>query len=166
MKTNTNTARQQNQQNNLWQARKRAGLERKQVAFLLSKKSTDEISRYERGKYLPNLKTALKLEIIYQLPIRLLFQDLSEQLRTEIDEIKEKHIHLLPNTNWFPKSSEQLKQEEFCFYAELLTKHIPNQLELETVTKHIIALNNIVSDYKQGRKPFENEQSNQNKIDL
>ncbi len=104
--------------------------------------------------YPPNLKTALKLEIIYKQPVSLLFQPLFEQLQSEIAEIKERHIQLSSNNNWFLAPAEQPKQEEFCFYDELLKSHIPNGLELETVTKHIIALSNTVSDYKQGRNPF------------
>ncbi|MCA1622477.1 MAG: helix-turn-helix transcriptional regulator [Acidobacteria bacterium] len=143
-----------NIKNNLWQARQRSGLERKQVGFLLSKKSIDEISRYERGVYLPSLKTALKFEIIYQTPVRLLFQELFEQSRREISEIKERQANSLPGDRWFVKDAEQLKQEEFCFYAELLKSRVPSSPELEAVTKHTIALINAVSDYKQGRKPF------------
>lgn len=126
---------------------------------MLSKKSTDEISRYERGIYPPNLKTALKLEIIYQMPLRLLFAELFEELLQEVNEARRKHPQLLPQAGWFPKPAEQLRQEEFCFYAELLKTRIPNELEIRTVIKHIIALSNITSDLRQGRKPFENDQS-------
>jgi transcriptional regulator with XRE-family HTH domain len=166
METNTNSPSQSGQLNNLRQARHRAGLERKQVAFLLSKKSTDELSRYERGIYPPNLKTALRLEIIYKMPVRLLFQELFEQLRAEIGDMRAKQSSLLPDNYWFPKSAEQLKQEEFCFYAELLKNHLPNGLELETITKHIIALSQAVSDFKQGRNLLADEPLNKNKDEL
>lgn len=149
MKTNTNIPIQ----NNLWQARQRGGLERKQVAFLLSKKSIDEISRYERGMYLPSLKIALKLEIIYQTPVRLLFQKLFEQCRSEISEVRQRHSQRFPDNRWFIKNPEQLRHEEFCFYGELLKNHVPSSLELESATKHTITLINTVSDYKQNRKP-------------
>lgn len=150
MKTNTNNTTK----NNLWQARQRSGFERKQIAVLLSRKVADEISRYEKGINLPNLKNALKLEIIYQMPIRLLFQPLFEQCRREISAIRQQQAQQIPDNNWFPNNAEQLKQEEFCFYSELLKTHIPKELELGAVTKHIIALNNTVTDYKQGRNPF------------
>jgi transcriptional regulator with XRE-family HTH domain len=39
------------------------------------------ISRYERGKSLPPLSTALRLEIIYRVPVAFLFPDLYDQLR-------------------------------------------------------------------------------------
>lgn len=159
MKTNTNIAPQTKTLNNLWAARKRAGFERKQVSFLLSKKSNDEISHYERGLNLPNLKTALKLEIIYQMPVRLLFHELFEQLQSEVDDLRRRRAPLISYNYWFPKSAEQLKQEEYCFYADLLKNQIPSNPELDTVIKHIIALNNTAADFRQGRKPFEDDQS-------
>src|SRR6266545_2745585 len=73
-------------QNRLWLARKRRGLGQKQVAYLLAHQSPDQISRYEQGVKLPTLSTALMLEIIYGAPIRLLYRELYEQLRTEIGE--------------------------------------------------------------------------------
>ena len=166
MKTNTKPSPSKNQPNNLWRARNRAGLERKQVAFLLSKKLTDEISRYERGLCLPSLQTALKLEIIYRLPVHLLFEGLFEELRTEINERRRKHQFLLPGEAWFPKPVEQLRQEEFCFYADLLKQHIPSNLEMEIVNRHIIALNNTLINFKQDRNPFADEPLNKNKDEL
>lgn len=150
MQTETNI------KNHLWQARRRSRLERKQVAFLLARKSTDEISRYEKGSYLPSLKTALKLEVIYRMPLRFLFQTHYEQYQSEISELRKQHVNLFPDGNWFPKPAEQLRQEEFCFYAQLLKSHVPSSLELESVTKHVIALSNTISDFKQGRDPFSN----------
>src|SRR5437870_13110734 len=73
-------------ENRLWIARKKRGFEQKQVAHLLNHKSVDQISRYENGSRLPKLQTALKLEIVYGVPLRLLFTDLYSQLRTEIKE--------------------------------------------------------------------------------
>lgn len=127
---------------------------RKQVSFLLSKKSNDELSLYERGIYVPNLQTALKLEVIYRTPIRLLFQNLFNQCRNEIQQRKLEGGKTLNEMSWFPTHAEKLTQEEFCFYAELLKNHIPNQTELELVQKHSISLINVTSDYKQGRHPF------------
>lgn len=157
MKTNTTT------KNNLWQARKRCGLERKQVATLLSHQSTDAISRYEKDAYLPGLRNALKLEIIYRMPIRLLFQALFEQYVREIAEIKKEHFRSFSNNNWFPRHTEQLAQEEHCFYAEILKNHVPSDAEIEIITKHIIALSNTISDYRQGRKPFSDQKTTDRK---
>lgn len=140
--------------NNLLQARRRAGLAPKQVAVLLAKKSVDELYRYEKESYFPSLPTALKLEIIYQTPTRLLFQDLFRTLRTEIEEKRKSRPQLFPERAWFPSPGEQLQQEEHCFFAELLKNHFPSSTEMEMITKHIIALTHTLSDYKQGRDPF------------
>jgi transcriptional regulator with XRE-family HTH domain len=154
MKTNTNTKRKAFRQNNLRQARHRAGFETKQVSFLLSKNSTSELLHYEVGAHQPNLETALKLEIIYKMPVRMLFQNLFEKLEREIEKTKAKNASSLPKTDWFPKSAEQLAQEEYCFYAELLKSRILNDLEIRTITKHIINLNNTVSDFRHNRNSF------------
>ncbi len=140
--------------NNLLQVRRRRGLELKQVAFLLSKKSNDELYRYESGGYYPSLPTALKLEIIYQTPARLLFQDLFESFKAEIGEKRKARPHLFPERARFPNHIEQLDQGENCFYADILKTHAPDPSEMEMITKHIIALTNTLSDYKQGRNPF------------
>ena len=153
MKINTRSSAQSTLHNTLLQARHRAGLERKQVTFLLSKKTTDELSRYERGLYPPNLLTALKFEIIYRTPLRLLFQELFEKLQMEIEELRRRNALMFPNDICFPKSSDQLQQEESCFYAEMLQDHTPNEMELQAATKHIIALNNVVRDYRYNLKP-------------
>src|SRR5688572_3524715 len=71
-------------QNRLWITRKRRGLEQKQVAYLLNHRTVNQISRYENGSRMPTLLAALKLEIIFGVPARLLFPDLHEQLRAEI----------------------------------------------------------------------------------
>jgi transcriptional regulator with XRE-family HTH domain len=142
------------QNNNLLQARRRSGLEPKQIAFLLSKRSTDELYRYENGKCYPNLPTLLKLEIIYQTPPRLLFQNLFDSLRADITEKRNLHPHLFSERAWFPSPAEQLSQEEQCFYAAILKSRFPSSAEMELITKHVIALTNTLSDYKQSRNPF------------
>lgn len=69
--------------NRLWKARKRRGLSQKQVAFLIGK-TIGEVSRYERGVRLPELQTILALEIAYGTPLRLLYEDLYEQVLKEV----------------------------------------------------------------------------------
>jgi transcriptional regulator with XRE-family HTH domain len=140
--------------NNLHQIRKRRGLEGKQVAFLLGHKSPDEVYRYERGDQEPKLKNAMKLEIIYQMPVKLLFQKLYEECRADVSRLKKERPQLLPDYDRLPKNSELLTYEESCFYANLLQGRVPNQLELETVQKHVINLIRTVSDFKNGRLPF------------
>jgi DNA-binding transcriptional regulator YiaG len=71
-------------QNQLVVYRKRLRLSQKAVARLLGHISTAMISRYERGKSVPPLSTALRLEIIYRVPVAFLFPGLYDQLRNLI----------------------------------------------------------------------------------
>ena len=70
--------------NRLWQIRHKIGLEQKQVARLLGHKTTDQISRYERGRSVPSFKSACKLAIIYGTSLPELFPEHCEQYRREI----------------------------------------------------------------------------------
>ena len=75
--------------NCLWIIRKKLGYEQKQVAFLLGHKSTTQLSRYERGARIPNLETALKLEIAYSTPVRVLFSEFFKELYEEVQKKRE-----------------------------------------------------------------------------
>jgi len=70
--------------NSLWIARKRAGYPLKGVARLLGGRSLSVISEYERGRKVPSLRTALKLEALYQTPLAQLFPGLYGTLSQEI----------------------------------------------------------------------------------
>ncbi len=140
-------------QNNLLQARRRSSLSPKQASVLIAKKGTDELHRYERGSCFPTLPTLLKLEIIYRMPVRLLFQDLFETLRTEINEKRKAQPALFPESAWFPSRLEQLGQEEECFYAGILKTRFPSPAEIEIINAHVIAVNNTLIEYKQGFDP-------------
>lgn len=70
--------------NRLWIARKKAGLGQKNAARLLGHKSVSPLSEYETGRSLPGLCTALRLSIIYGLPLSELYAPLYECLRKEI----------------------------------------------------------------------------------
>lgn len=124
----------------LWRARKRSGLSQKAVAFLLGHKFTDDLSRYERGQRVPTLLTALKLEIIYQAPIRLLFYTAFQNSLWQIRERSEKF-----------RDNEELARQSmsgdwragnggYCSYFELLkTPNLP-PVEKERVYEHIRTL--------------------------
>lgn len=75
--------------NYLWIYRKRMGLAQKQAAFLLGHKNTAQLSRYEKGRRIPSLVTALKLEIIYATPVRALFPKLCNELKEDIQKRQE-----------------------------------------------------------------------------
>jgi transcriptional regulator with XRE-family HTH domain len=134
MKKDTN----KNQNRFLWQARQRSGLSQKAIAFLLGRKFTDEISRYESGQRIPTLQNALKLEIIYRVPIRLLFYELFLNSHWQIRDRSTKYRELFPEENLSKDSlAEHLRQEDYCVYAELLkTPNLP-PIEKERIYSHI-----------------------------
>lgn len=79
------TTQSANYPNMLWKTRQELGLERKQVARLLGHRSTNLIMRYENGKSLPNLKTVIKLCLIYRAQIEELFPELTQTYRAETE---------------------------------------------------------------------------------
>ncbi len=70
--------------NCLWACRRKNGFSQKRVAIFLGHKRSSQLSHYECGRKLPNLTTALKLEIIYRTPVAFLFYDLYNDLREKI----------------------------------------------------------------------------------
>lgn len=132
-------ARNQNKhRNQLWLARKRLGLGQKHVAFLLNHKTTDQVSRYEKGWRIPGLKLLLQLEIIYGVPARVLYRDWYEALRAEI-EIKARNHQTLSNA-YLLSFSEAGLFSEFCFHEELLRSPHLSQPERDKVRKHVVLL--------------------------
>lgn len=124
----------------LWQARKRSGLSQKAVAFLLGHKFTDDLSRYERGQRIPTLPTALKLEIIYHAPIRLLFYT---AFQNSLWQIRERNERLRPGdlTPGFVRSDNvQTGHGGYCSYAEVLEAPSIPPVEKERVYEHIRTL--------------------------
>ena len=54
------------------------------VAKLLGQKDVTMLSRYEHGRSMPKLVTALQLGIILRVPVEFLFPALYESLRVQI----------------------------------------------------------------------------------
>jgi transcriptional regulator with XRE-family HTH domain len=134
--------------NFLWQARKRSGLSQKNVAFLLNQKSTADLSLYERGHRDPILLKALKLEVIYQVPVRILFNHLYSRAMWQI---RERRLKL--NKNIQKKVIERTGFDEhgnYCTYADLLA--VPNLpvFEREKVKEHLIHLTHALSELNHG----------------
>jgi len=59
-------------------------LSQRQAAVLLGHKTAATLSQLEAGRYLPSLKTALRLAAIYRIPVEFLFALLYTELRNEI----------------------------------------------------------------------------------
>jgi transcriptional regulator with XRE-family HTH domain len=66
--------------------RKKAGLTQGEVALLLGNHNGAQVSRYERRKRLPTLRTALAWEAIFNVPLSELFAGLRESVGEEIKE--------------------------------------------------------------------------------
>ena len=123
--------------NRLWLARRRRGLRQKQVAFLLHHHTVDQISRYEQGRRLPTLETALKLEIVLGVPLRVLFQDHFERLRAEVQQRVEGSRAMEVDFGLLPGEEGM---GEYCAYAELLDLPLISQAETGRVRTHITRL--------------------------
>ncbi len=72
-------------QNSLWTFRRQRGLSQKRVAYLVGHKTSSQLSHYERGAKHPSLINALKLEIVYHVPVASLYGDLHRELKEEIE---------------------------------------------------------------------------------
>ncbi len=70
--------------NDLVLYRKRRALPQKKVASLLGHRDSSMLSRYENGRSLPPLPTALRLEIIYRAPVAFLYYKLYKELREQV----------------------------------------------------------------------------------
>ena len=126
----------QKHKNNLFLMRKKIGLEQKQVALFLGHKTTNQISRYERGVKIPNLKTALKLGIIYRLPVHVLLSGFYADCLKEI--VKQKEVW---NEDSFKSLESSLFGEiEYCTFAEKLKPLRVPQVDLDKVGTHIAKL--------------------------
>ncbi len=76
--------------NCLWKYRKRMGFTQRQVSAILTHMSQPNLSHLERGDKLPTLITALKLEIIYRVPVAFLFPAHYARLKAAIREKEER----------------------------------------------------------------------------
>ena len=69
--------------------RRRMRFSQKQVAALLGHQSTSMLSRYESGRSLPPLLTALRLEILYRIPVAFLYTEMYRHLKEEVRSLEE-----------------------------------------------------------------------------
>ena len=116
--------------------RKKIGLEQKQVALILGHKTTNQISRYERGTKLPNLKTAFKLGIIYRLPVHVLLYGFYADCLKEIA----KQNKISDESSFKTLESALFGEMEYCAFAEKLKPFHVSKSELDKVGSHIAKL--------------------------
>jgi DNA-binding XRE family transcriptional regulator len=60
-------------QNHIRKHRKRAGLSQREISLLLGYKNQWQISRHERSEAMPPLLAALGYQVIFQLPVQIIF---------------------------------------------------------------------------------------------
>ena len=82
--------------NELLLYRRRMRLARKHVAQLIGHEDTSMLSRYETGRSLPPLLTALRLEILYRTPVAYLYYRSYVALRQQIRTQEESSVHRQP----------------------------------------------------------------------
>ena len=114
--------------NQLRRVRQRLNLEQKQLASLLQvKKQT--ISRYENGKSMPMLETAIRMEIVCGVPLRALFPHVYEKLRADTKRIIEADRTLTNRVLSMIRDA--------CPYEEKLDLPAPSEEILHMVRDHV-----------------------------
>src|SRR5438552_1862490 len=66
--------------------RKRSGLSQREVAFLVGCRNGAQVSRYEKRRRLPPLRTALACEAAFGVPVSVLFAGLREAAGKAVGE--------------------------------------------------------------------------------
>ena len=70
--------------NRLRELRRRLGLSQKQVVMRVRGFDTPRLTRYEKGEVLPPLVHALRLSILYQQPLQVIFPEVAYRVRCEV----------------------------------------------------------------------------------
>jgi DNA-binding XRE family transcriptional regulator len=74
----------QHTRGNLHFARKLRRLSQRQVAHLIGHRDSTMLSKYEKGLVAPPLRTALKLTLLYRLPVHEIFTEEFSQAKEEL----------------------------------------------------------------------------------
>ncbi len=114
--------------------RRRQAVEQKQISVLLGHKTTDQISRYERGVKVPDLKTALKLGILYKIPIRVLLDGYFEACREEMR--RQEGIFGDSESPQSPSSTNRADKLEFCTIERKLKRKRVERTDLDKAARH------------------------------
>jgi len=72
-------------QNRLRQYRRQAGLSQDEIAFLLGSPDSAQVSRYEKGRHVPELRRALAYVTILGVPLAELFPGIEASVKTEVE---------------------------------------------------------------------------------
>jgi transcriptional regulator with XRE-family HTH domain len=92
----------------LRQERRRAGLSQADVAYLFGARAKTNVSRYERGKHLPALQTALAYEAILGVPVAQLFPRAFADVRRAVIRRAKRRSEILTT---LPESPRNLRRQ-------------------------------------------------------
>lgn len=95
--------------------RKRLDYEQKHIALLLGHQTTYQICRYETDQRTPNFKEAVKLSLLYGLPVSVLFERFFRGCREELENsIKDSGLAAKINLENAPAEED----DDYCSYLE------------------------------------------------
>lgn len=121
--------------NRLLLFRRRKAYGRKQVAQLLGHRSVNQLSRVERGDKIPTLRVALKLAIIYDIPVREMLDGYFKVCLREV-RMQEQSMSKLRSAAGISTTQE----EDICTIAERLASENATELDLDKAARHSIDL--------------------------
>lgn len=127
--------------NRLAEIRKQRGLGQRQVATLLGHPEVTELVRLERGVTIPDLRCALKLAQIYELPVRVMLDDYYDACREEV----RRQESLITSTGPTTKQKESA-DSEYCTYEQRLKSGFLNEERLREVRRHTTQLAHMLAD--------------------
>ena len=107
------------------------GYEQKQIANLLGQKTIYQYCRLENGQRVASLKDAIKLSLIFRLPISTLFDEYFVKCREELEKcLKTSSL------------SDQIKLEdvEYCSYLEMMRSKYEGKANADKIRHHIKVL--------------------------
>jgi len=119
--------------NQLANIRRSKRIEQEQVAALLGHRGTDQVSRYEEGVQIPNLKTALKLAQIYKIPVRIMLDGYFEACRVEIQR-QEALLSVSKRRN--DVAAGEFDEFDYCTYEQKLAERSLPEKEITKVRRH------------------------------
>lgn len=119
--------------NQLLRARMKKSIGQKNVAVLLGHKSSAHLSQYESGERLPSLKTALKLGLIYNIPIHILLDGYLDACRNEMRRGER-------NPNTPAGARDNLREIDCCSFEERLGPSHAAKSDLDKARNHATRL--------------------------
>ena len=108
------------------------------------------------GTRTPSFKTALKLEIIYGMPIHQLFPEHYKRYQAQIDE-KRRFCSSSLQVNQPEETADGLNSNHVCSAENLLAKAYPSQEDIDAARLHSInlvqKLGDVIKRKKQSDQP-------------